>query len=302
MGWVDADGIRLPPGAGGKRIRPALCLLCCQAARSDWEHARPAAAAVELVHNFSLLHDDIQDRSPLRRGRPTVWSIWGEPQAINAGDAMFALAHLAIHRLPVRGAPPETRLEMLRVLGEACLALTCGQHMDMHFEDRNDISVDDYLKMVAGKTAALMAASAQLGTLAAGAAPDIQMHYREFGHNLGMAFQVADDILDIWGDPAITGKRAAIDIHDRKKTLPVLYGLAHSEVLRELYTREEPFDEATVQTVIGLLERTEARTFAEATASRYSEQALSSLNAAHPAAETGALLQTLIDTLLHREH
>jgi geranylgeranyl diphosphate synthase type I len=300
LGWLEADGMPSLQPTSGKRVRPVLCLLCCRAAGADWTGARPAAAAIELIHNFSLLHDDIQDRSPLRRGRPTAWSIWGEAQAINAGDALFALAHLAIQHLPVGDSPDAVRLETLRVLDEACLYLTCGQHMDIDFETQGDVSVETYLEMVAGKTAALMATSAHLGALAAGAEPDVQMHYRAFGQNLGMAFQVMDDVLDIWGDPAVTGKRAAIDIHDRKKSLPVLYGLAHSAGLRGLYARQEPFDEGTVRRVNALLDEAGARPYAEGVAEAYSRQALKALDEAYPEPEAGALLRELADDLLRR--
>lgn len=300
LGWLEADGGPSTQAASGKRIRPVLCLLCCRAAGADWENARPAAAAVELIHNFSLLHDDIQDRSPLRRGRPTAWSIWGEAQTINVGDAMFALAHLAVQRLHAAGASDAMRLEMLRTLDEACLYLTCGQHMDIDFETRGEVSIEAYLEMVAGKTASLIAASTHLGALAAGAAEDAQRHYRAFGQNLGMAFQVMDDVLDIWGDPAVTGKRAGIDIHDRKKSLPVLHGLARSARLRDLYARPEPFDDEEAQLVGDLLHETGARQYAEEMAEDYSRQALRALDDAQPEPEAGALLRELADFLLRR--
>ncbi|GAB4478142.1 MAG: polyprenyl synthetase family protein [Anaerolineae bacterium] len=303
MGWVDADGY---PAAvdTGKRIRPVLTLLVAAACGGDISRARPAAAAVELIHNFSLLHDDIQDRSPLRRGRPTVWQIWGEKQAINAGDTMFALAHLAIPRLARCCAPDLEGMLLIRMqtaLDEACLELTRGQHLDMSFEEHNQVTTDDYLDMIAGKTAALLAAAAYLGALSADVDEAVREHYRAFGHNLGMAFQVLDDVLDIWGEPELTGKEAAVDIRQRKKSLPVLYGLAHSPELRGVYDDPTPFDDDMVLHVRDLLDRAGARRYAEGLARQYSDQTLAHLEAAHPQGDAGRALYALVDRLLHRE-
>ncbi|HPV06022.1 MAG TPA: polyprenyl synthetase family protein [Aggregatilineales bacterium] len=300
MGWVGPDG-EPSKANGGKRIRPVLCLLTCAASGGPLDAARPPAAAIELIHNFSLLHDDIQDRSPLRRNRPTAWSIWGEAQAINAGDSLFTLAHLAIPRLADGRLDGETQARMLTITDETCLALTCGQHLDISFEERTDVTVDEYLEMIGGKTAALLSAAARLGALAAGVDESVQAHYAAFGHYLGMAFQVLDDILDIWGDPALTGKEAAIDIRQRKKSLPVLYGLERSAELRDLYATPAPFDEAQVEQAVSLLDAVGARDYAESLARRYSDETLEHLDAAQPQGDAGQALYALVDRLLHRD-
>jgi geranylgeranyl diphosphate synthase type I len=281
MGWVDADG---QPGeyTGGKCIRPVLCLLVSEGVCGDCHPARPAASAVELIHNFSLLHDDIEDRSPLRRNRPTVWHIWGEAQAINAGDTLFALAHLAIPRLAPPHTGPGTIASLLEILDNTALELTGGQHLDISFESRREIGTGEYLDMITGKTAALLAAAAHMGALAGGADDSAQLLYRDFGRNLGMAFQVLDDVLDIWGDPALTGKEAAIDIRQRKKSLPVLYALERDEELRERYASPQPFDDRTVARVIALLDAAGARAYAEELARQYSTRTLSYLESAAP--------------------
>jgi len=289
---------------GGKRIRPTLCLLACEAASEGHEAARPAAAAIEIIHNFSLLHDDIQDKSPTRRGRSTAWTIWGPEQAINAGDALFALAHLAIPRLGEQIDPPlgrALRAEMLHILDETCLELTRGQHLDMSFEEKAQVTTEAYMDMVAGKTAALLGAAAHLGALAAGVDVDSQHHYEQFGVNLGMAFQVQDDVLDIWGDPEVTGKEAAIDIHQRKKSLPVLYGLERSAALRDLYASPEAFDETTVSRAIDLLDQTGAQEYARALAKDYSTRTIDHLEAANPHSEAGEQLLELVRSLLERD-
>jgi geranylgeranyl diphosphate synthase type I len=300
LGWVDADGKPVDAGSG-KRIRPVLCLLCCQAMSQDWQRALPAAAAVELIHNFSLLHDDIQDDSPVRRGRTTVWKIWGEAQAINAGDALFALAHLAVQRLRLHDVPPLTVLEALSILDETCLRLTQGQHLDMLFEQRDHVQIDQYLKMIAGKSAALMAASTGLGGLVGGAQGQTLEHYRAFGHNLGMAFQVLDDILDIWGDPCLTGKRAATDLYNRKKSLPVIYALERSPEVQRLYQQSTHPTDGDVQAVVSLLEDLGTRRYAEDTARIYSDEALKHLEATQPSEPAATALRQLCDYLLQRE-
>ncbi len=282
LGWVDTS-FAPTEGDAGKRLRPILCLLTCQASGGDAEQALPAAAAIELVHNFSLIHDDIEDKSHLRRGRPTVWKVWGAPQAINAGDGLFALAHLTMRRLADRGLPPQRALTALEILDRACLALTEGQHLDLSFEDRLDVDVEQYLSMIRGKTAALFGAAAQLGALVAGGDAESTAHYRRFGQNLGLAFQIVDDVLGIWGDPQVTGKPTADDIRQRKKTLPIVRALeeeqrAEGKELRKIYQREVIGEEA-VEAALIILEDLGSRRYAEAMASDCYQQALAELDA-----------------------
>lgn len=225
MGWVDT-GFRPVTSPAGKRLRPLLCLMACEEVGGDPVTALPAAAALEILHNFSLVHDDIEDGDETRRHRPTLWAVWGVPQAINAGDAMFALAFAAMHRLAAQGVAAETALAALRIFTETCVALTEGQHLDISFEQRSQVTVDEYLRMIQGKTSALIGASVAIGGLIGGAAPGADQSLRRFGHSIGLAFQIQDDLLGIWGDPSITGKAAGNDILRRKKSLPLLHGLS----------------------------------------------------------------------------
>lgn len=300
MGWSDADGKPIESDSG-KRVRPVLCLMACEAAGGDWERALPIAGAIELVHNFSLIHDDIQDRSDLRRGQHTVWRVWGEPLALNAGDALFTLAHLAAMRLTERGVSAATTLDALRTLDETCLRLTQGQHLDISFEQHDLVEVDSYLHMIEGKSAALLAASARLGALVAGAPDEIVEHYRLFGLSLGMAFQVIDDILGIWGAQADIGKSQETDLQSKKKTLPVLVGLARSPELRRLYAGPELLDKTGVSRATALLDEVGARAQAEEVARHHSEQALAHLEAAQPQGQAGGWLETLTQELLKRD-
>jgi geranylgeranyl diphosphate synthase type I len=296
MGWESSQ--YQSAGASGKRTRPLLTLLCAHAGGGHWRSALPLASAVELVHNFSLIHDDIQDESELRRGRPTLWAIWGKPQAINAGDALFAYAHLAVQSA-IRLAP-ETRLEALSVLDQACLALTSGQHSDIAFESAERVDEKDYKEMVAGKTAALIAASAEIGSLV-GCTSDLQReNYRAFGHALGMAYQVRDDILGIWGESDRTGKPSGEDILARKKTLPVVIGMAHSPEFRALYRSTAGEDILDVRNAVRMLQECGARAAAEDVERAQVDIALSRLTAAGPVGKAGEALRALAHQLLER--
>ncbi len=299
MGWLDAD-FKPTQTHSGKQIRPLLCLLAAQAAGGDWQQAIPAATAVELLHNFSLIHDDIEDGSETRRGRLTMWKIWGTAQAINSGDAMFAISHLALNRLIERDVAATVVVQALRRFGETCVELTQGQNADMDFETRDTVSVAEYIDMITGKTAVLLAHCAELGALVAGQDAATIQHYASFGRNLGLAFQVIDDILGIWGDEVKIGKSAASDIITKKKTLPVLFGLDQSKQLQELYLHAEP-DQQFVKEVVTSLDSLGARAFANQYAHNYSEQALDHLNAANPQGDTGKALFQLAEMLLRRD-
>jgi geranylgeranyl diphosphate synthase type I len=274
LGWVQADGTQYS-GSTGKRIRPLLLLLCAEAAGGDWRAALPAAAAVEFLHNFSLIHDDIQDDSPTRHNRPTVWKVWNVPQAINAGDSMFALAYEALLRLR-ETSTPEITLSCWSLFNHTNFELTRGQHLDMRFENQPIVALDEYLSMVSGKTAALLAASAQMGALIGSRDAEIAVHYGDFGLNLGIAFQIHDDILGIWGDTSMTGKSASTDILARKKSLPILYGLERSVELRAVYQRQRD-DHADVEDAMTALNAVGALDYARTAETDYYERALQSV-------------------------
>jgi geranylgeranyl diphosphate synthase type I len=282
LGWAD-EALQPVQSNSGKRLRPMLCLLACEAAGGDPQQALPAASAVELVHSFSLVHDDIQDGSPVRRGRRAVWDIWGSAHGINVGDGLFVLTRLALHRLADRGVPLPRRQAAALTLDRACLALCEGQFFDMSFEDRLDVELDEYLWMIQHKTAALLAASAQLGAIVASDDAEQIDRCHSFGENLGMAFQIQDDILGAWGKEQVTGKSAATDIRDKKKTLPVVYALNQQEnrvvarQLADLYRENGPLDTSAIQQALAILDRVGARQYAEAVAAEYYRQALESL-------------------------
>jgi geranylgeranyl diphosphate synthase type I len=283
LGWTDED-FRAIQAPIGKRIRPMLCLLSCQAIGGSIEQALPAAGSLELIHNFSLVHDDIQDDSHTRRGRRAVWDIWGLAQGINVGDGLFVLARLALHRLADRGVPPARQQAATLALDRACLALCEGQYFDMTFEDLLEVDLDQYLWMIRHKTAALLATSAQLGAIIATEDPEPIALLYQFGENLGMAFQIRDDVLGAWGDEQVTGKSAATDIRDKKKTLPVVYAFHQTgdrdaaRALAELYAQPDLLNSSDIQTALALLDRVRARQYAEEMEATFFRQALHNLN------------------------
>jgi geranylgeranyl diphosphate synthase, type I len=296
MGWT---GEGAGPEASGKRIRPMLLLLCTAACGAAWETALPAAAAVELVHNFSLVHDDIQDNSDKRRGRPTTWVKWGAPMAINVGDALFVMSNQAIIDLK-QNYPAETVVRAAEILHNACLELTRGQFLDMSYEERNDLGVDDYWPMVAGKTAALLSACCHIGSLLGGADEDRQEAYRSFGHYLGLAFQVQDDILGIWGNEAMTGKSAASDLVEGKNSLPVLAGLSAKGKFAARW-KQGPVRSSEVEEVSRLLSNEGGYSTAYEASKQMTDLALLNLYEADTQGIAGEALFELANKLLKRQ-
>lgn len=281
LGWVDEQGNPLPNSAG-KALRPTLCLLACEAVSGDYHRALPAAAAIELVHNYSLIHDDIQDDDRERRHRPTVWSIWGKPQAINAGTAMRLLANLALWRLQQHGVPLEKQFSAQYLIDETTLRLIEGQYQDISYESRFDISVGDYLSMIQEKTAALIACSLEVGALLGSDNKLLRRSFRDIGRNLGLAFQIRDDIIGIWGDGKITGKPLGSDIRRRKKTFPIVYALENTEdgLRKELINvyQSGEVGEDEVLTILEILESIHAQHKAQRLAEKYSQQAIKAID------------------------
>lgn len=308
MGWT---GEGAGPEATGKRIRPLLVLLSTAASNNEseektegkenspyWLHAKSAAAAVELIHNFSLVHDDIQDNSDKRRGRNTVWVKWGAPMAINAGDALFVIANQAIVDL-VEFYPASVVVKAAKILNDTCLDLTRGQFLDMSYEEHSDLGIDDYWPMVGGKTSALLSACTHIGALLGGADEATQESYRLFGYHLGLAFQVQDDILGIWGDESVTGKSAASDLVEGKNSLPILYGLGKQGSFAKRWM-QGPIMANEVKEVAAMLEDEGGKSYAKDVAEKETQKALEFLSKANPQGEAGRSMLELANLLLKR--
>jgi len=277
LGWTDERG-RLQDAPSGKLLRSTLCLLACETAGGDWHMALPAAAAVELAHNFTLIHDDIQDRSKERRHRPTVWRIWGLAQGINAGDGMWALSQLALFRLEQRGVSREKMAAASRLLSETCLKLCEGQYLDLSYQNRARIGVKDYLKMIRGKTAQLFRCSLTLGALLGTDDPVLISHFGSFGADLGLAFQIHDDLLGVCKDEKVTGKSSYTDIIEKKKTLPIIYAQEEAkgeerERLSCIYSKTR-ITAKDVSDVLQILKSTGAQSHTEGFRQRYYRRAL----------------------------
>ncbi len=282
MGWIDEDGTPLPESTG-KALRPTLCLMACEAVSGHYEQALPAAAAVELVHNFSLIHDDVQDDDRERRHRPTVWSIWGKPQAINAGTGMRILASHAIRGLGRSKIPLHKQARLLALIDETTLRLIEGQYLDISFETRMEVGIADYLEMIEGKTSALIACSLQSGALVGSDDEKQIATFGEIGRNLEIAFQIRDDIFGIWGRESTTGKPEASDIYHKKKTLPLIHAMAiknngYHEELRSIYACPELKDD-DVKRVLKILNDAGSQSVAQAMVETYSNAAIKRLEA-----------------------
>jgi geranylgeranyl diphosphate synthase, type I len=271
-------------GSSGKRLRPLLGLLAYASIAGDYRSALPGAAAVELGHNFSLVHDDIEDGDTERRHRATLWALHGIPQAINAGDMLFALSRKALHRLTDLGFSDAKVLRLMRLHDDTCVALCEGQYIDIWASDRSaPMSVDLYFDMIGRKTAALIAAAVEAGAVLATDDEAIIARYRAFGWALGIAFQLNDDLLGIWGDHAATGKEPT-DVARHKMTLPVIYALEHAgsserEALENVWHTDKP-DDGQVAAAIALIEKLGGRDYTRDQAHDYRDRALAELDAA----------------------
>ncbi|HEY6542350.1 MAG TPA: polyprenyl synthetase family protein [Ktedonobacteraceae bacterium] len=294
LGWLDQQ---LLPADGhpGKLLRPKLLLLSYELTwaqgQSSSTHspelplrpALPAAAAVELAHNFTLLHDDIQDGDVERRHRPTVWSIWGIPQAILVGDAMLALTRLHLWRVLDEGVEPATALALAKLLDAALLKLTEGQHLDISFEQRQQVSLSSYEEMISRKTAHLMRCAIEMGATLGTHNQEVIEGLARFGHALGLAFQVRDDMLGVWATEAESGKSPAGDIYRRKKSLPILHALQYAQpgdhqALEKVYNQDTPITREQAQEVLAIFVRTRSREYCNQVLAQWCQQAYLALD------------------------
>lgn len=254
---------------GGKRLRPLLCLLSCEGVGGSWRKALPAAAAVELVHNFSLVHDDIQDRSPKRRGKPAVWTIWGAEQGINCGDALLSLAFLMLSRgARERDLPSHFAARASEKLASAVISLCRGQALDISFEGRADVSEEEYREMAELKTSSLFACALELGALAGGEErEEVLEDLRDFGTLFGLAFQIFNDLEGVWGKEE--------DLKRKKKTLPVIYGLGSplGGEIRGILMREGELSQNEIGRLRELLDASGARGYTGKVAEKLLEEA-----------------------------
>lgn len=302
LGWRDLDLQPLARTApAGKKLRPALLLLVAQAVGGEiTPAARNSAIAVELVHNFSLVHDDIQDHSELRHHRPTLWTVWGMPQGINAGDALFALAQLVLVQ---HGG--ELAAALARELSSTSLMLAEGQFLDIDLQDgRSTPTLEAYETMIARKTGVLFECACRMGAMAAGASDAQREAYGAYGMELGIAFQEQDDLLGVWGEAAVTGKPDAADIVERKRGLPAAMALSDPHApdwLRAAYLQEAgELSPETVQRIIAHFDRLELRSTIERRVEERYRKALDCLEAANAGEPARGYLAAMCEALVSR--
>jgi geranylgeranyl diphosphate synthase, type I len=300
FGWWDDQGRPLAAGAG-KALRPTLALLAASAVGGAADTAVPAAVAVELVHNFSLLHDDAMDGDTTRRHRATAWHVFGVNPAILAGDSLLTLA---FDVLAASGHPAAQNA--MRVLASGVQDLIAGQSSDMAFERRADVDLAECVRMAAGKTGALLGRACSLGAAFGGGDAEQVAGFGSFGEKLGLAFQLVDDLLGIWGDPKATGKPVYSDLRNRKKSLAVVAALNSATPpaaeLAAIYHRAEDLSPDELAHVADLVERTGARAWCQAKADEFLTEALRHLASTHPDPRAADELAGLCGLVTQRDH
>ncbi|MFD8978588.1 polyprenyl synthetase family protein [Streptomyces sp. NPDC059564] len=306
LGWWDEHG-RPVDGDGGKAIRAALVLLAARAVGGSVTAAVPAAVAVELVHNFSLLHDDVMDGDRTRRGRTAAWAAFGSAEAILTGDAMLSLAFSVLSEADAQATSggAECPERGLPVLLAAVFELVEGQAQDLAFEKRDDVTLRECLAMASGKTASLLACACGLGALFGGGERSRIELLKRFGRDLGLAFQLVDDLLGIWGDPQLTGKPAGSDLLHHKKSLPVVAALMHesaaAEELARLYLHRGTLENDQVARAAELVEEAGGRRWAVRETEMRLEAAASHLRAIQPDPEAAEQLLRLTQLVAQRD-
>ncbi len=284
----------------GKRIRPLLVLLSADLLSVDWKKVLPAASAIEMLHNFSLIHDDIEDHSPLRRGKETIWKKWGMEKAVNIGDMLFILAVQTMQTSTLSCGTKES-LEGVALFMLAASSIMQGQQMDMAFEGNTEIVTEDYLTMIREKTAALIAHSCEISAVLAGSDPTIRQKLHTFGMNLGMAFQVYDDWLGVWGKENQTGKTACSDLIEKKVSYPVLLGLQQSAPFYDVWHADHPITINQAQEMAVLLSRIGIEVQVLEKAAYYNDIALEALESIHGKESAKDALKSLAEDLVKRK-
>lgn len=306
FGWVD-ENFEPANFEKGKMLRPTMCLLVYEALTGSHKNALPVAAAIEIIHNFTLIHDDIEDGDKTRRGRSTAWAVWGQPLAINVGDYLYTLAFHTVANLNPAIFPVERILKVQQLITQSCLILTMGQDLDLRFEQMPDVSTAMYLDMVYKKTGALLEAAILSGAVLGTSDTDAINNYQQFARNIGIAFQVRDDILGIWGDSARTGKSANNDLRRKKKTLPVLYTLnkvtgTDKARLKQLYAGPDPLSDEQIEFARECLTWADAYRYAQGKADTYIENAFSALNKTGIKNQAQSEIETISRFLVERAY
>ena len=304
LGWVDEHGLPLSLSQG-KGLRSSLCMFACEAVGGLSSHALSAAVAVELIHNFSLIHDDIQDGDLERRHRPTLWAVWGRPRALQAGNVMRVLADMGTQQLAQNRVAPAVAVACGQVLTDACLEMIEGQYLDLDFEGRTDIETSAYLEMISRKTGALIRCSMQLGALTGKGDASTVHALATFGQYLGAVFQIRDDYLGMWGYEEETGKAAANDLRKKKNSLPLVYALQQAgtmerEQLQSIYAKER-VEDRDVASTLALLADLGTSEYVQSLAQDQAARAFQAIEGIELVPGAREELEELVDFLLTRQ-
>jgi geranylgeranyl diphosphate synthase type II len=288
-------------GLGGKRMRPVLTLMAAEVFDANYEAALPAAMAVEVFHNFSLVHDDIMDDAPLRRGQETVHEKWDLNTGILSGDAMLILAYQYFEQYE-----PAVFRDLAKLFSKTALEVCEGQQLDVDFERRNDVTIPEYLKMIEYKTAVLVAAAMKMGAIVAGTSEKEAVLIYDFGLNLGLAFQLQDDYLDAFGDPETFGKQVGGDIIENKKTYLYLKAIAFSSTekavaLQELFTKELDDNQDKIEIAKAIFNESGASSATQEAIEAFTFKAFETLEKMEINAEKKNILRTFGENLMGRK-
>ena len=281
IGWADETGAPVS-ATTGKAVRPSLCLFGCEAVGGTVSQALPAAVALEFIHNFSLVHDDIQDEDETRHGRKTIWAVWGKPKALVSGNVLRVVADSALHGLTSAGLDASRAITAAQLLTESYLEMIEGQYLDLSFEGRHDISMADYRRMISRKTGALLRCSLNLGAAVGTDDAETVAAFRECGRALGYVFQIRDDVLGVWGQEDVTGKPVGSDIRRKKNSYPVVCamenaGPSDSSQLSRIYEKDNDLAETDVASVLEVMDRIGVQDHAGAEISEWADIAMKSI-------------------------
>jgi geranylgeranyl diphosphate synthase type I len=282
--------------SGGKRLRPSMLLLAAEAAGGEALALAPAAVSIELVHNFTLIHDDIMDNADVRRGRPAVHKIWGQSGAILAGDTLYSKAFQV---LGMTAASPERILGAMNMLSQTCTAICEGQWLDMEFESKDRVTENEYMEMIEKKTGVLYGASAGMGGLLAGASPEVVRALDEFGRLTGMGFQLQDDVIDLLTPEEVSGKRQGGDLIEGKKTLIMIHAFAN-DVVVPVFSKKDASAEEIFRS-ISILEGSGSIEYARSRAEEMVAQGKRALDVLPPSSAKETLLE-LADYMIRRRY
>lgn len=296
------DPIKYVLSIGGKRIRPVLLLLTYNMYRDDIERVMPTAVGLETYHNYTLLHDDLMDKADMRRGMPTVHRKWDDNTAILSGDSMLVVAFQRVAQCPA-----ENLQDILSLFTMTALEIGEGQQYDMDFENRMDVTEDEYIEMIRLKTSVLLACAVKMGAIMAGASDEDAKNLYAFGEKLGLAFQLQDDLLDVYGDPKVFGKAIGGDITSNKKTYMLINAIlrANNEQREELIkwiTTENFVKEEKIKAVTKLYNKIGIRQLCEKKINDYFAEALTYLEKVNVPEEKKTALQRFTDQMMHREN